>query len=210
MLRVDLCALNQIYQTVEGLERKQQIQQQKQAIYAYRNQILSRLTGQVIDQASFAKTEHGKPYLKGQVLAFNHSHSQQHYALLTGPQQLPIGIDVEDLNRRVRMEALAQHAFHPEEYAHWKDLQEDRAFWFRVWTTKEAVLKAHGLGIRLTLKNLNTQVHPDRDAGYIQHDLLGQIAYQNFHLDEVMLTVAWCNTAVLAQENRPSIEMIQH
>lgn len=210
MLRVDLCALNQIYQRVDGLERKQQIQQQKQAIYAYRNQLLSHLAGQCIDNDSFAKTEHGKPYLKDQVLAFNHSHSQQHYALLSSTQHPQVGIDIEDLNRRVRMEALAQHAFHPEEYTIWKDLNEDRSYWFKVWTAKEAVLKAHGLGIRLSLNELNTQAHPVQNTGQVEHVLLGRVAYQNFVLEDVVLTVAWCGESSHALVAWPVIEIIQH
>lgn len=210
MLRIDLCALDLIYQPDVSLPRPTMIQQRKQAIYAYRNQCLSQLSGQRIEQDSFANTLHGKPYLKNQVLAFNHSHSQQHYALVSSVQHAHVGVDVEDLNRRVRMDALAQHAFHPEEYATWKALDEDRHYWFKVWTTKEAVLKAHGLGIRLSLNELNTQVHPTQDTGQIEHVLLGKVAYQNFVLNQVMLTVAWCLGEGKTESEWPQIELFQH
>ena len=52
---------------------------------------------------------------------------------------------IEELDRKVRFDALAQHAFHPEEYQTWQESQ-DEEYWFRVWTTKEAILKASGLG----------------------------------------------------------------
>jgi 4'-phosphopantetheinyl transferase len=44
----------------------------------------------------------------------------------------------------VRFEALAKHAFHPEEYQAWQAL--DKILLLKVWTTKEAILKASGLG----------------------------------------------------------------
>ena len=31
-----------------------------------------------------------------------------------------IGVDVEELDRNVRFDVLAQHAFHPEEYQTWQ------------------------------------------------------------------------------------------
>lgn len=62
-------------------------------------------------------------------------------------QMRDLGVDVEDLDRKVRFEALAEHyAFHANELQHWHVLEQDRNYWFKVWTTKEAVLKAAGLG----------------------------------------------------------------
>jgi 4'-phosphopantetheinyl transferase len=46
----------------------------------------------------------------------------------------------------VRFEALAKHAFHPEEYQAWQALDKILLFGLKVWTTKEAILKASGLG----------------------------------------------------------------
>lgn len=139
----------------------------------------------------FAKHEHGKPYLLNHDLNFNHSHSQQYYALAMSQHVKDIGIDVEELDRKVRLEALAQHAFHPDEYATWQSLEQDREYWFKVWTTKEAVLKASGLGIRLDLNTLNTQAHPTDRGGICSHPLIGTFAYQNFVVGNMILTVAW-------------------
>ena len=78
-----------------------------------------------------------------------------------------------------------------EEYQTWQESQ-DKEYWFRVWTTKEAILKASGLGIRLDLNSLNTQVHPEQSGGMCTHPLLGTFAYQNFILNQrIVLTVAW-------------------
>ena len=54
----------------------------------------------------------GKPYLIDYPkFHVNHSHSQQHYALASSQQIQDLGVDVEDLDRKVRFEALAKHAF---------------------------------------------------------------------------------------------------
>ena len=171
---------------------KQFMQYQKLHITQKRNQLLSLQLNQNISEHDIERTEYGKPFLNKQPdFSFNHSHSQKHYALATSHSVRDIGVDIEDLDRKVRFEALAKHAFHPEEMRTWQELDFDPAFWFKVWTTKEAVLKASGLGIRLSLKDLNTHAHPINDGGRCEHPLIGVFAYQNFNLGQAMLTVAW-------------------
>ena len=173
-------------------QRRDFIRYQKQQIHQYRNQLLSQVLKQPIEHTDLSRTEFGKPFLiQHSTLAFNHSHSQQHYALAVSQQVSDVGVDIEDLSRQVRFDALAQHAFHPDEYAQWQALDYDPIYWFKVWTTKEAVLKAHGLGIRLSLNSLNTQVHAVADGGRCEHPQLGIFAYQNYQLPHCMLTVAW-------------------
>ncbi|MBE2171312.1 4'-phosphopantetheinyl transferase superfamily protein [Acinetobacter oleivorans] len=163
----------------------------KQQIHNIRNELIAQKLQIKITDLEFAKHEHGKPYLLNHDLNFNHSHSQQYYALAMSQHVKDIGIDVEELDRKVRLEALAQHAFHPDEYATWQSLEQDREYWFKVWTTKEAVLKASGLGIRLDLNTLNTQAHPTDRGGICSHLLIGTFAYQNFVVGNMILTVAW-------------------
>lgn len=128
MLRVDICAMKRFEQVDPQQELRQQIQQRKQAIYAYRNRLLSEILGQPITALSFACTCHGKPYLKEHNLAINHTHSKKIYALVTSSEQQDIGIDVEDLERQVKLDALAQHAFHEEEY-------QTRSLWIKTGCT---------------------------------------------------------------------------
>ena len=143
-------------------------------------------------------------------LQFNHSHSRQHYALASSFELLDIGIDIEDLDRKVRFDGLAQHAFHPNELKYWQDLEHDADYWFRVWTTKEAVLKASGLGIRLSLNELDTRVHPSAQGGICHHPQIGSFAYQNFRLTDYMLTVAWRAAPSSAGFQFPQIHIVQH
>lgn len=163
----------------------------KQQIKNYRNQLLADHLHCEISALEFSKHEQGKPFLSSHPLHFNHSHSQQNYALAISDRVRDIGVDVEDLERKIRFDALAQHAFHDQEYRIWQDTQ-DIEYWFKVWTTKEAVLKASGLGIRLDLNSLNTQIHPERNSGRCYHPLIGIFAYQSLIVAQKMvLTVAW-------------------
>jgi len=184
-------------------------QYKKQQIYYYRNQLLAQQLGCSIEQLQFAKHEHGKPYLTSHTLHFNHSHSQHNYALAISGRVKDIGIDIEELDRNVNFDALAKHAFHPDEYRIWQETQ-DQGYWFRVWTTKEAILKASGLGIRLDLNSLNTQVHPINDGGMCTHPVVGTFAYQHFTLAQnLIITVAWRAEQSCRGFRFPEIQIIQ-
>jgi 4'-phosphopantetheinyl transferase len=173
-------------------DRKTQIAERKREVAFLRNQLLSQSFELPVSDQQVVRTNFGKPYLNDYPdFSFNHSHSQNFYALATSKQVQNLGIDIEELNRKVRFEALAQHAFHPEELKNWQVLDYDPEYWFKVWTTKEAVLKASGLGIRINLNELNTNIHPEQNGGRCEHPEIGIYAYQNYTLAGCMLTVAW-------------------
>ena len=173
-------------------DRKTQIAERKREVAFLRNQLLSQSFELPVSDQQVVRTNFGKPYLNDYPdFSFNHSHSHNFYALATSKQVQNLGIDIEELNRKVRFEALAQHAFHPEELKYWKMLAYDPEYWFKVWTTKEAVLKASGLGIRINLNELNTNIHPEQNGGRCEHPEIGVYAYQNYALASCMLTVAW-------------------
>ena len=173
-------------------DRKTQVAERKSEVAFLRNQLLSQSFELSVSDQQVVRTNFGKPYLKDYPdFSFNHSHSQNFYALATSKQVQNLGIDIEELNRKVRFEALAQHAFHPEELKKWQVLDYDPEYWFKVWTTKEAVLKASGLGIRINLNELNTNIHPEQNGGRCEHPEIGVYAYQNYSVAGCMLTVAW-------------------
>lgn len=210
-IHVDVCRIHKIFVPAATDSRTEQIQQQKQAIYRYRNQLLSKYLAQNIQNSDIQRNVHGKPFLTTfPQLQFNHSHSRQHYALASSFELSDIGIDIEDLDRKMRFDALAQHAFHPNELKYWQDLEHDADYWFRVWTTKEAVLKASGLGIRLSLNELDTRMHPSAQGGLCHHPQIGHFAYQNFRLPDCMLTVAWRAEPSCAGFQFPQIDIIRH
>lgn len=210
-IHVDVSPIYKIFVPAATDSRTEKIQQQKQAIYRYRNQLLSKYLAQNIQNSDIQRNVHGKPFLTTfPQLQFNHSHSRQYYALASSFELSDIGIDIEDLDRKVRFDALAQHAFHPNELKYWQDLEHDADYWFRVWTTKEAVLKASGLGIRLSLNELDTRMHPSAQGGLCHHPQIGHFAYQNFRLPDCMLTVAWRAAPSCAGFQFPQIDIIRH
>lgn len=181
----------------------------RNCIYQHRNQLLTQQLGHLIQSEDFAKTEYGKPYLPAfEHVYFNHSHSQKNYALALSHQMKDLGVDIEDLDRNIRFEALAKHAFHPNEIERWQMFEQDQEYWFKVWTTKEAVLKASGLGIRMNLNELDTQVDVQNNGGICQHPLIGTFAYQNYTLPDYMLTVAWRSELSCKGFALPRIELI--
>ncbi len=164
-------------------------QAKKSQIHQYRLEKLSDFSGQTILASDMLVSNYGKPYLD--FLFFNHSHSQKHYALAMSKTCQDLGVDIEDLDRKVRFETLAQHAFHADEMQLWQQNQQEKTLWFKIWTAKEAVLKASGLGIRLNLSQLNTQVDPQKNIGFCAHPQIGQFKFQHIEYANCMLTVAW-------------------
>lgn len=208
-IRVDVTTLERIVGLSHGLDRKARIQLQKQKIYQHRNQLLAQQLETTIQQHDFSVTEYGKPYLTDfPQFHFNHSHSQKNYALAMSRQIHDLGVDIEDLDRQVRFQALADHAFHLNELTYWQDLNQDPVYWFKVWTTKEAVLKAAGLGVRLSLHELDTQLNPNHEGGMCSHPMIGTFVYRNFNLGHALLTVAWRAEQSDESLRSPEIEIL--
>ncbi|GAB3032607.1 4'-phosphopantetheinyl transferase superfamily protein [Oleiagrimonas citrea] len=102
----------------------------------------------------FHHGEHGRPALTGHAeLDFNWSHSRD-IALIAIARSLPqLGIDVEASRPRPRALQLAQRFFAASEHEQLAALpaaSQQTAF-LRLWTAKEAVLKALGEGLRYGL-----------------------------------------------------------
>ena len=72
------------------------------------------------------------------------------YVTIAVGWRVPVGVDIELVDRRVDALSFAARFFRAEEHRHLQGLEgkaRDRAF-FRMWTQKEASLKATGIGIR--------------------------------------------------------------
>lgn len=129
---------------------------------------------------SLQTTALGKPYWRGSHWQFNWSHSQHMLALAIAPRTLfaphhqdeagTLGIDIECLGRQRARPALVQRYFHPDEHA----LAGNETGFLRIWTRKESLVKAHGLGLRIDLKSLNSAVSP------VMHPVIGDWHCQSF------------------------------
>ena len=65
-------------------------------------------------QLQFSYGKRGKPYLKGEQIHFNLSHSQN-LALYAVTKNFPVGVDVEEFNQTKPVEQIAQRFFSPRE-----------------------------------------------------------------------------------------------
>lgn len=94
---------------------------------------------------------HGKPVLSDGSIRFNLSHSGE-YAVLAADKN-EIGVDIEQI-KTLRM-SVAQRCYTDEEL-NWMNAQDDvTAAFYRLWTGKESVMKATGLGFSLDPKSFS-------------------------------------------------------
>ncbi len=112
----------------------------------------------------FVAGPYGKPTLDDEALQFNLSHSEDRAALALADASGPggvaaargIGIDVERHDRRVDFDALARRCFREAEIRWMRSFPEDRRHlaFFRLWTAKEARMKASGEGFQLSPRSI--------------------------------------------------------
>ncbi len=109
----------------------------------------------VLDSSCFeCGKPHGKPKVVGSTLEVSISHSGE-WVGLAMTDGAPVGIDVEEV-RDAEVDGLAGICFSPPELTTFKAVPEDdrRGAFFTYWARKEAVLKATGKGMWVTMSKL--------------------------------------------------------
>ena len=103
----------------------------------------------------------GKPRLAGGGLPFSLSHAGP-WALVAVTAGPPVGVDVEPVRALPDLQAMAGRTLGPGERAAWQALDPtDRlAAFYRAWTRKEALLKAHGGGLAIEPDRAEVGVGP--------------------------------------------------
>ena len=130
--------------------------------------MLRRELGCSNEHLAFRTSEHGKPYaiVRGRPapISFNVSHSGTHglIALAPGGQ---VGVDVEMRVPHPNLDELIVAVFGRNEQ---RELAEARGperldLFFRLWTMKEALSKAHGMGLSLDVSRF--EIPQDMRAG---------------------------------------------
>lgn len=95
----------------------------------------------------------GKPFLSGGELHFNLSDTKDAITFAVC-RAIEIGVDVETVDRRVDHNAVSAHYFTPEEQHRITQSEQPKRTFLELWTRKEAVLKASGVGIMDDLRSL--------------------------------------------------------
>lgn len=109
----------------------------------------------------FSYNKHGKPQLTQESnLQFNLSHSQNVAVLAIG-WQLPLGVDIEFFSARP-FKAMATRILSSSELHSFAILPEDlqQLAFFHIWSQKEALAKACGLGLSYPIQQINVPLLP--------------------------------------------------
>jgi 4'-phosphopantetheinyl transferase len=99
------------------------------------------------------RTERGKPHAPSLAhLDFNLTHAREQVLIAVAREQ-PVGIDLERVDREIEIDDIARRYFSAAEADAIEALASERklAAFLRLWTCKEAVLKALGEGISFGL-----------------------------------------------------------
>lgn len=130
---------------------------------AYLRLILSRYLQTTPETLLFKYNEHGKPHLAipQENLFFNLSHSSD-YAVLALSHIENTGVDVEKTESTINYRGIVDRFFTPDERSTLDQVPEarQRRCFYRLWTRKEAVLKAIGTGFQTSLMEIEI---PDTD-----------------------------------------------
>ncbi len=122
---------------------------------------------------------HGKPFVQGTDLQFNLSDTKDAVimAFLNGSA---IGADVETMQRRTDHALVGTHYFTPGEVSDIAAAMDGKRRFLELWTRKEAVLKACGVGIMEDLRSL--RVDRPHNALIISHPEFVRMADDAYHV----------------------------
>ena len=134
---------------------------------------LGETLGLPASQIVFATDHRGRPSIKGAPPGFdcNWSHSGAWIALAFS-HEARVGIDIECLRDDFPVDDVSRSVCSPAELAALRDAVDPasrRALFFHLWTAKEALMKATGLGVALEPAAIDVechQLHPIRFASH--------------------------------------------
>ena len=121
------------------------------------------------ERLAFDATGHGKPFAlvdgAPASISFNVSHSGAHGLIACAPAGR-LGVDIEVRTDRQDIDLLSEAVFGPTEQA---ELASTGGYakthlFFRLWTIKEALMKAHGAGFQLDASSFETPLDMLRGA----------------------------------------------
>lgn len=135
---------------------------------AHLRRILAELRGIHPARVRFRYGEHGKPFLTGGP-AFNQSHSSERVMIGVAARGR-LGIDLEKIRTVRLMAEIVRKNLAPDEAALFQrtpDRDRQRMF-FRIWTCKEAFLKALGVGLTEPLRSFSVDPSPGRRSALVR------------------------------------------
>jgi 4'-phosphopantetheinyl transferase len=140
----------------------------------------------------FGANRYGRPFIdaslgvSGLHFSLSHTHGLVACAVATVTE---VGVDVEPCDRDVGLAELAPTVLSPRERARFEAMsgQARQNFFFALWTLKEAYVKARGIGLSLSVKNveLDLEISPPiaHFTGEIDDDA-SRWAFRSLHLTD--------------------------
>lgn len=168
-------------------------------------QILCLYSGILPEDLSFAYTKHNKPHLltpANSPIQFNMSHSDN-MAIYAITLNHKVGIDIEKVQATFN-QAVAERFFSKQEYTYLIQQPENEqlATFYRIWSRKEAIIKAVGKGLSIPLSSFSVAVtavsetislegetwsvtplfiHPDYQSALASNQLIKKISFWRFN-----------------------------
>ena len=125
----------------------------------YLRQIVAGRLGLAAESLELQKNAFDKPFVAGDPVYFNLSHSAGTAVLALCDKQ-PIGIDIEFIDRKIDFLEIGRTVFTENEMLHIQNAQEKERgqLFFNFWTAKEAYLKMLGVGMSLDPKKVSLEI----------------------------------------------------
>ncbi|MCI0504571.1 MAG: 4'-phosphopantetheinyl transferase superfamily protein [Gammaproteobacteria bacterium] len=135
---------------------------------------LEQYLGLPAETLRFTVNPYGKPEIdpaqNPRALRFNVSHSHQMVAFIFTLGKC-VGIDIEFIKPLRNMDGLARHVCNPRELTEFNalDFAARREAFFRLWTRKEAFIKAKGQGLSMGLRSIYIGIDTNSAARPVQY-----------------------------------------
>jgi 4'-phosphopantetheinyl transferase len=168
--------------------------------------ILSQYLDTPADQICFGEENYGKPIIQSPAqppLHFNLSHSGDRS--LVAVAHLPVGVDIEQIRPNLQYTMLSPHIMSPNEQKAFEQLpdSEKEMHFFRLWTRKEAYIKAIGKGLAHPLQKFTISF--DEEPQLLE-DLTSPENVNLWQLYHIHLTSGYVGTLVYPK----STQIIKH
>jgi 4'-phosphopantetheinyl transferase len=175
-------------------------------------EILARVTGVDAAALTFSAREYGKPYLTGvdDMPEFNLAHSGD--VAIVAVSNGPVGVDAEQVRPLPNMAQMADMSFTDEERTALWALDEPARTdtFFRLWTRKEALMKAHGAGFRLA-KTFSLPLSADVESAGTPYMASVQVDQHMFAVQDIDLKVGFvAAVAVETDSSNDHLRIIRH
>lgn len=134
---------------------------------AHLRRVLGQLTDTLPENIRFRYEDKGKPFLAGGP-SFNQSHSEDRLMIAVAAAGR-LGVDIEEMRRVRLMLEIANKNFARDEAARMRAAPANgrRRLFFRIWTRKEAFLKALGFGLTHPLRSFSVDPTPGAARGLL-------------------------------------------